>query len=141
MGSDQITAALDKLVSDIKPRVSPAVLALVESIRQSIVSILPTMGKGNAAIDQNTYTIRETALEYLPQTLSRYLSLPPAYRSTFPVQDGKTATQLLVEQLTLLDATMKKIVANFLADDTQALLSNGRFLADRFSNQDFLKAV
>jgi hypothetical protein len=141
MGSDEIAAALGKLVSDIKPLVPQTILGLVESIRQSIVSILPTMGKGNAAVDQNTYTIRQTALEYLPQTLQRYLSLPPAYRNTFPVQDGKTATQLLVEQLTLLDGTMKKIVANFLADDTQALLANGRFLADKFQPQDFLKAV
>lgn len=141
MSSDQIAAALDKLVSDVRPRVPPAILTPVESIRQSIVSILPTMGKGNAAIDQNTFTIRQTAIEYLPQTLKRYLSLPPAYRNTFPVQDGKTATGLLVEQLTLLDETMKKIVANFLADDTQALLANGRFLASRFQSEDFLKAV
>jgi hypothetical protein len=141
MSSDEIAAALQKLVSDIRRLAPEQILGLVESIRQSIVSILPTMGKGNAALDQNTYTIRQTALEYLPQTLQRYLSLPPAYRNAYPLQDGKTATQLLVEQLTLLDQTMKKIVANFLADDSQALLANGRFLADRFQNQDFLKAV
>jgi len=141
MTNDQIVAALDKLVADARPLVSPAILSLIESIRQSIVSILPNMGKGNAAIDQNTYTIRQTAIEYLPQTLKRYLSLPPAYRNTFPVQEGKTATQLLIEQLTLLDDTMKKIVANFLADDTQALLANGRFLTSKFQNEDFLKAL
>jgi len=141
MSSDQVAASLDKLVSDVRPRVPAAILTPVESIRQSIVSILPTMGKGNATIDQNTYAIRQTALEYLPQTLTRYLSLPPAYRNTFPVQDGKTATQLLVEQLTLLDDTMKKVVANVLADDTQALLANGRFLSSKFQSEDFLKAV
>ena len=122
-----------------RTRRSNRVISLAFSSKYPVGFLL--LQVGNAALDQNTYTIRQTALEYLPQTLQRYLSLPPAYRNAYPLQDGKTATQLLVEQLTLLDQTMKKIVANFLADDSQALLANGRFLADRFQNQDFLKAV
>ena len=140
MSSAEIQASLDQLARDIKGRVPPQVSALVASISQSIVAILPTLSKDNVS-DQNTYTIRQTALEYLPETLQNYLKLPAAFRSLYPVQDGKTATALLVEQLTLLDGKMKEIVSNYLANDTQALIANGRFLQDKFKSEDFLTPV
>ena len=141
MDSAEIAAALDKLTNDLQRRVSPDILARVESIKQSILAILPTIAKSNVQADQNIYNIRETALEYLPQTLQNYLSLPPAFRSTYPVQGGKTATALLTDQLTLLDGKMKEIVQNLLANNTQALVANGNFLRDKFKAQDFLTPV
>ena len=140
MSAAEIKAALDSLSHDIDGRVPKNVSALVDSIAQSIIEILPTMAKDNTE-DQNTYTIRQTALQYLPETLKNYLDLPPAFRNLYPVQDGKTATQLLVEQLTLLDGKMKEIVNNYLANDSQALVANGRFLADKFKTQSFLTPV
>ena len=141
MSSAEIKAALDSLAHDINGRVPKEVEALVTSISQSIIAILPTLTKDGNAADQNTYTIRQTALEYLPETLNNYLKLPPAFRSLYPVQDGKSATALLVEQLTLLDAKMKEIVNNYLSNDSQALVANGRFLADKFKTENFLTPV
>ncbi|HZV78339.1 MAG TPA: hypothetical protein VFF60_01875 [Candidatus Binatus sp.] len=140
MSSAQVKAALDQLAADIKGRVPSEVSSLVQSISQSIVAILPTLAQDTVA-DQNTYTIRQTALEYLPETLKNYLKLPVAFRNMYPVQDGKTATALLVDQLTLLDGKLKEIVANYLSNDTQALVANGRFLTDKFKTQDFLTPV
>jgi hypothetical protein len=141
MDSAQIQSSLDDLANGIKGRVQKEVSDLVASISQSIIAILPTLTKNTAVADQNTYTIRQTALEYLPETLKNYMSLPPAFRNLYPVQDGKTATQLLVEQLTLLDSKMKEIVTNFLSNDSQALIANGRFLADKFKTENFLTPV
>ena len=141
MSSAQIKAALDELTNEIQGRVPKEVLALVQSIAQSIIAILPTLAQDANQTDQNTYTIRQTALEYLPETLTNYLKLPPAFRNLYPVQDGKTATALLIEQLTLLDSKMKEIVANYLSNDTQALVANGRFLSDKFKTENFLTPV
>jgi len=141
MSSAQVKTALDALTSDIQGRVPKEVLALVQSISQSIIAILPTLAQDANASDQNTYTIRQTALEYLPETLKNYLKLPVAFRNLYPVQDGKTATALLIEQLTLLDGKMKEIVANYLSNDSQALVANGRFLADKFKTESFLTPV
>jgi len=141
MSATEIQAALDSLKHDIAGRVPKEVSTLVDSISQSIIAILPTLAKDGNTGDQNTYTIRQTALQYLPETLKNYLNLPPAFRNLYPVQDGKTATQLLVEQLTLLDGKMKEIVNNYLSNDSQALVANGRFLADKFKTQDFLTPV
>ena len=77
----------------------------------------------------------------MPETLKNYTSLPVAFRNLYPVQDGKNATQVLLEQLTLLDNKMKEIVADFLRNDSQALVANGRFLADKFKTQSFLTPV
>jgi hypothetical protein len=94
--------------------------------------MLPRLVPGGGPIDPATLTVRQTALDYLPTTLSTYLGLPPAYRRFHAVRDGKTAHDLLLEQLRLLDGKMKEIVANMHSNDAQALLANGRFLEEKF---------
>ena len=84
------------------------------------------------------YTVRETVLRYLPETLANYVALPPAFRSAHVLRDGKTARQLLTEQIALLDARMQDIVANVASADAQALLANGEFLRMKFDSADFL---
>jgi hypothetical protein len=54
--------------------------------------------------DHAAYTIRETALTYLPETLENYLRLPKAYRRLHRLNDGQTSRALLLEQLELLAA-------------------------------------
>jgi hypothetical protein len=66
------------------------------------------------------------------------VALPPVFRTTHALKDGKTARQLLAEQLALLDEKMREIVANVAGADAQALVSNGRFLEMKFNQPDFL---
>jgi hypothetical protein len=54
------------------------------------------------------------------------------YRRLHVVRNGKTAHDLLLDQLHLLDAKMKEIAGNMHASDAQALLANGRFLEEKF---------
>lgn len=140
MDAQSIRSSLEKLTSDIAPLVPGTVLALVGSIKESILTILPQLTSAGTG-DPNLYSIRQTALDYLPQTLKNYLALPAAYRNSYPVADGKNATQLLIEQLTLLDNKMKEIVQNVLSNNTQALLTNGTFLREKFKDQNFLQPV
>lgn len=65
-------------------------------------------------------------------TSQGYMNLPKAYANLQPVKDGKTAKQLLVEQLTLLDIEMKEVVQEVYRNDTQKLIAHGRFLQDKF---------
>jgi len=88
--------------------------------------------------DANLYTVRETVLRYLPETLANYLALPPAFRRTHVLREGKTAQQLLTEQLQLLDEQLQQVVAHVANADAQALLANGRFLEAKFRQPDFL---
>jgi len=131
LNAEELRRALEKLVQSIRGKVPPAILAKVESITASISDILPRLADLDGG-DYNLYTIRQTVLDYLPEALEHYLNLPRAFAKLHPVKDGKTATQLLLEQLDLLDRTMQDIAADIHRNDTQQLLAHGRFLQDKF---------
>jgi hypothetical protein len=122
-------------LTTVRKRVPPDIFKLVEHITQSIVTILPYLSNRGVG-DQNVVTIQNTALDYLPQALQNYLKLPRAYAELHPVKDGKTAHQLLQEQLSLLDRAMDEIVTDALETDAQRLLVHGRFLQEKFQTPD-----
>ena len=86
------------------------------------------------------HIIRQTVLDYLPETLQNYTNLPPAFANLHPVRNGKTARQLLSEQLDLLDKQMVEVAVDLAKNDTQKLLAHGRFLEAKFSQSDLLAA-
>lgn len=137
VSAEEIRAQLDALVRKIRKRMPAEALTKVESIKASIDSILPILAASNLG-DRNVFTIRQTVFEYLPTALENYLSLPPAFANLHPVRDGKTARQLLNEQLDILDREMREIVVDMSANDTQKLLAHGRFLEQKFNQTDFL---
>lgn len=133
----EILQHLDRLIADVTPDVGRDILAHLASLRSSIAEVLPRLlvPSGDHG---DLYTVRETVLRYLPETLANYVALPPAFRSAHVLRDGKTARQLLTEQIALLDGQMKDIVANVASADAQALLANGEFLRMKFDSADFL---
>jgi len=142
--AEEIRRELDELVNKIRKQVSPEVLAKVKSIRASTLDILPQIiegsSEGNIAGNMGNYdlfTVRQTALDYLPETLESYLNLPPTFARVHPLRDGKTAKQILLEQLTLIDDTMKEVVINLHRQDAHQLLVNQRFLKDRLQQDEF----
>jgi hypothetical protein len=134
---DEIRTELEKLVGSARKRIPKEALEKVESIKTSILSILPQIVDINAG-DRNLFIIRQTALDYLPETLEYYMNLPPAYANLHPIRNGKTARQLLLEQLDLLDNEMQAIVADFHRNDSQKILAHSRFLEQKFRRDDLL---
>ncbi len=132
---DEIRQGLDSLLRKIQGKVPKEIYERVESIRSSILEILPRIDDLNSA-DYQVYTIRQTAVQYLPETLEHYLNLPKAYANLHPVKEGKTSKMLLAEQLNLMDEKLKEIVDDFYHNDTQRLLVNGRFLEEKFGKQE-----
>lgn len=133
----ELRQALEALVNTIHKHVPDDIYAKVLSIKESILSILPQITDINSA-DHNLHVIRQTVLDYLPEALQNYLNLPPAFANLHPVKNGKTARQLLGEQLDLLDHQMKEIVEDIHRDDAQKLVVHGRFLEDKFRDADLL---
>jgi hypothetical protein len=134
---EQTLEHLDRLVQQVQPQLSADMQAHLASVRTSVAEVLPRL-VGARSHDADLFTVRETVLRYLPETLANYVALPPAFRSTQALKDGKTARQLLGEQLALLDEKMLEIVANVSSADAQALLANGKFLEMKFQQPDFL---
>jgi len=133
--AEDIRAALETLMAQIRPRVPKEIFAQVERIREAIFALLPTIIDVNSG-DHAVYTVRQTALEYLPAALQHYLNLPTAFANLHPLKEGKTATTLLREQLELLATTMEDMVEDFHRQDAEQLLIHGRFLEERFHKAD-----
>ena len=100
-------------------------------IRQIILGILPRSGNLPPGSPQ-LFIIERTATDYLPTSLQAYLNLPRAYATRRPVQDGKTAKEVLLDQLTLLETKMNEVADDVHRNDSDRLLAHGRFLEERF---------
>jgi len=139
LSMDALMDRLDAVIARARPALPADLVARLHSIRSSITEVLPKFA-GDPGTSDDVYLVRETVLRYLPETLSNYLALPPLFRTTHALRDGKTARELLADQLSVLDAQMREVVGNVARGDAEALLSNGRFLEAKFARRDFLSA-
>lgn len=134
----QIRQGLNDLTFSLRFRVADDVLAAVEDTSRSIQLTMPVEGAtGLSAIDPTVMLIRQTALHYLPQALQTYLALPRIYAERVPVQDGKTAKDVLIAQLRLIDQKMRETSQAMYQNDADRLLANARFLQERFARSAF----
>jgi hypothetical protein len=128
---------LDAIIRGARPHITEEMTQHLDSVRASVAEVLPKLAEGQIR-DDDWFTVRETVLRYLPETLANYVALPPAFRVTQALQGGRTARQLMNAQLELLDGKLKEVVNNVAASDAQALLANGKFLEAKFQQPDFL---
>lgn len=135
LSAEDTLAQLDALIQQAQPHMDAAMQGHLMHIRTAVQSVLPRLGGGGHA---HSYTVRETVLRYLPETLANYVALPVVFRTQHTLADGQTARQILTAQLALLDRTLQQIANDLAHDDAQALLANDRFLQARFGRPEFL---
>ncbi len=133
MNVQDAVAGVSRLAAEAQKKLPPDIASLVAEIATAVVETLPRLASRHV-VDATFADVRSTATTYLPDTLNAYLTIPAAYRNTATIRDGKTARQIVVEQLTVLAAKMKEIAQDAVQDDAQALLANGRFLKERFAS-------
>jgi hypothetical protein len=133
--AELVRRALDRLVRRVTSRASPDVTDKVREIQQKILDVLPAAAQFPLASDE-LYVIQRTATDYLPAALDPYLALPGDYAATRPVQDGRTAKQILFDQLQLIDSKMEEVADAVHKRDTDRLLASRRFLEERFGKGD-----
>jgi hypothetical protein len=130
-----VRKALGEQMKTIGGRVPDEVVAKVSSIQDTILTLLPRVERLPAG-SEDLFIVQRTALEYLPTALEAYLNLPKAYATLKPVENGKTASQVLLDQLTLLEGKMSEISDDIARNDSDRLLANGRFLAEKFGRSE-----
>jgi len=129
--------AMDEQVKRITGKVPDDVFGQVVAIHASIRDVLArreTLPPGSP----DAYIVEQTVRDYLPTALESYLRLPRAYANRVVVSDGRTARQILADQLATIDREMRNIVIAVARGDTDRLLAHERFLADRFGSSDEL---
>jgi hypothetical protein len=105
----------------------------VAAIATTINEILPradALGAGSPG----QYVLVQCATDYLPTALQAYLDLPRAYADRQVVADGKTPRALLSEQLGVLARQINEIADAVNRADSDKLIANGRFLAEKFGH-------
>jgi hypothetical protein len=130
-----VRKALATQMRTINNRVPDDIIAKVSSIQDTILALLPRV-ESLPAGSEDLFVVERTALEYLPTALEAYLNLPKAYATLKPVEGTKTASQVLLDQLSLLDDKMHEISDDIAKDDSDRLLANGRFLAEKFGRSE-----
>ena len=130
--ADDLLAALDRVEVMVARGVVPAPVASrvsrVSRVVRETIPRLSNLGAGSPL----AYNVMATATDYLPEAIGGYLRLPRQWADSRPVDRGKTALMILIDQLDLLAATMDKVFDAVCRADAAALVAHGRFLAEKF---------
>ena len=127
----EVRSELDRLSRALRGKVADDLYEKVQRIRASILATLQVEGSDDGA-DPNVYLIRQTALTYLPEAFSTYLRLPRLVAERRAIADGRTPHDVLLDQLDLMDRRLEDVADDIARHDSDKLLANGRFLAEKF---------
>lgn len=141
---DPVIDKLEQLTNTVRfkylqRQVSQPVYDKIVRIHSLFEEVLPQISRDNIALDYDAYTLRQTAVEYFPETVNTYLSLPTRQAREYRLSDGKTAEENLLEQLTLIEDTMEDVADSLYENDAQRVQIQGRFLADRLERDKVLR--
>ena len=128
---DSIRRSLQRQLDAARGKLSPAQQDKLQSISDTIMGILPHYADFPPG-SPDLFVVGRTATDYLPSALQAYLNLPRAYATLHKMPNGKTADEVLGDQLTLLAAKMDEVADAVHKKDSDALLANGRFLEEKF---------
>ncbi len=128
---DSIRRSLQRQMSIATGKPPPDLPPRPQDIADTIMGILPHYADFPPG-SPDLFVVGRTATDYLPSALQAYLNLPRAYATLHKMPNGKTADQVLSDQLTLLDSKMNEVADAVHKKDSDALLANGRFLEEKF---------
>jgi hypothetical protein len=138
LSTEMLAQQVRKLVDSVAKGLPAESLNMLRSIQETLNELLPQLQElqNRGVISQkDAFTVLETVRRYLPDTLAAYLRLPKFYAQVQTLADGRTASQTLLEQLRVLDASLKEISKVAFAGDGEMLVRNGRFLEAKFSEK------
>jgi hypothetical protein len=130
-----VRSSLAASLATVHRRVPAEVEEKVAAIRQTVLDILSRRGNLGAQSPQ-LFAVLRTATDYLPTALEAYLRLPAGYATSRRLEGGKTALEILLDQLGLLEREMVDVADAVTKNDLDRLLVHGRFLADRFGRSE-----
>ena len=138
LSTEMLAQQVRKLIDSVAQGLPKEALEFLRSIQATLSELLPRLQelRDRGIISaKDSFTVVETVRRYLPDTLAAYLRLPKFYAQMQTLADGRTATQTLLLQLQVLDTSLKDIAKSAFAGDAEALISNGQFLQDKFSEK------
>ena len=138
LSTDMLAQQVRKLVDSVAPGLPKDSLERLRAIQGTLTELLPRLQElreRGIISAKDSFTVVETVRRYLPDTLGAYLRLPRFYAQMQALADGRTASQTLLDQLTVLDSSLKDVAKSAFAGDAEALVANGQFLRNKFSEK------
>ncbi len=132
----EILAVLDRLVANVRGLVPETVVATVRRIRDSAAIALPTTDGPLDLTDHETWLLRQMCIDYVPGALEHFIALPSDLASE-PLLDGRTARQVLDEQLALIETRLDGMATRSYRSEAGRLLNHARFVADSLRPDPF----
>jgi hypothetical protein len=126
---------LESLIKKISKRVAKPELEKLSHIKENVLLLLPRLEEMDGA-DYDFHVVKQTVIDYLPQMLTAYLQLPPVFARMHKMRNGKTAQEVLIEQLSILDKEINQIVISVNSQDAEALITQSEFLKAKFADDD-----
>lgn len=112
---------------------------LLQSITKNAIELL-TFLQTKESIDSSSeemINLKSIFDTYIPKLINQFSRLPANYANNVKTSTGKTAKDMLIEQLHILQNKIQEISYGIYEDDVTALKVNGRFLKEKFANSDF----
>ena len=132
----EVLAVLDRLVANVRGCVPETDVATVRRIRDSAALALPATDGPLDLTDHETWLLRQICIDYLPGALEHFIALPSDLASE-PVLDGRTARQVLDEQLALIESRLDEMATRSYRREAGGLLNHARFVADSLRPDPF----
>ena len=127
----QVRAALAQAEALIRGRAPQEVQTRVASIKEVVLEVMARQATLEGASPQ-LFAVLRTATDYMPTALETYMKLPAGWASTRRQADGRTALEILTDQLDLLHNEMVDVADAVNRNDLDKLLIHERFLTQRF---------
>ena len=123
-----LDAAMEKLATTAPRETVDRLTDLKEQISRSL-ALVASANSNPACLDEDQFFIRECVRRYLPDSISGFLRVPLKDRETLPMEDGKTAQDLLHDQFNMLKAKLQTLENRLTQLAGESLMQQQRFLA------------
>jgi hypothetical protein len=125
----EVLVGLDHLVANVEGLLEEGDLATLQRIRDNAALALPATDAPLDLSDHETWLLRQICIDYLPGALEHYIALPGDFASE-PVLDGRSAREVLDEQLALIERRLDQMATRTYRREAGDLLTHARFVAD-----------
>jgi hypothetical protein len=138
LSTEYMAQQVRRLVDIVAQGLPKDALECLRSIENTLSELLPRLEElrdRGVITSKDSFIVVETVRRYLPDTLGAYLRLPKLYAQAQQLSDGRTASETLLDQLRVLDTSLKDVARSAYAGDAETLVLNGKFLEHRFSEK------
>jgi len=132
----EILAVLDRLIANVRGQVPETDVATLGRIRDRAARALPATDEPLDLTDHDMWLLRQICIDYVPGALDHFVALPSDLASE-PLLDGRSARQVLDEQLALIERRLDELAASAYRREAGGLLTHARFLADSLRPDPF----